>query len=225
MNNAFLGRTLKAMYKLSGKTISQLSEESELTVDTINNLFYARIQKPGLAGVCALVKAMGFQTQELISFMDENEDLPEEADITEMFTNYIHAVRDTVPSAAAAKPVSARTEKPIPAANLEAMNAEYERQLDRFRDTHLRYADKLQTQYEKQIEQLKDSGRLLEERHLKSTEDLKAAFGKQIQRQEEEIRQLRKRNRTVNLICAVVVFLSLVLSVIDALNRNVGWLR
>ena len=51
MNNLALGKTLKAMYKLSGKTLTQLSDETDLTVDTINNLFYARIQKPGLAGV------------------------------------------------------------------------------------------------------------------------------------------------------------------------------
>ena len=63
MNNMALGKTLKAMYKLSGKTLTHLSDETDLTVDTINNLLYARIQKPGLAGVNALVKAMGFSIQ------------------------------------------------------------------------------------------------------------------------------------------------------------------
>ena len=38
MNNIALGKTLKAMYKLSGKTLTQLSDESGLTLDTINNL-------------------------------------------------------------------------------------------------------------------------------------------------------------------------------------------
>lgn len=76
MNNVLLGKTLKAMYKLSGKTLNQLSDETDLTVDTINNLFYARVQKPGLAGVQSLVEAMGFSMQQLLSFLDENPELP-----------------------------------------------------------------------------------------------------------------------------------------------------
>ena len=86
MNNILLGKTLKAMYKLSGKTLSQLSDETGLTIDTINNLFYARVQKPGLAGVQTLVNAMGFSLQQLITFLDEHPDLPEDCDITELFT-------------------------------------------------------------------------------------------------------------------------------------------
>ena len=83
MGNVLLGKTCKAMYKLSGKTISQLSEETDLSVDTINNLFYARIQKPGFDGVTKFIRATGFHVRDMTNFLEMAEDLPETADITE----------------------------------------------------------------------------------------------------------------------------------------------
>lgn len=76
MNNVLLGKTIKAMYKMSGKTLTQLSDETGLSVDTINNLFYARIQKPGLDGVNTLVNAMGFSLQQVMEFLQTYPDLP-----------------------------------------------------------------------------------------------------------------------------------------------------
>ena len=55
MSNILLDKVIKTMYKLSGKTLTRLADETVLTADTINNLFYARIQKPGPAGVSALL--------------------------------------------------------------------------------------------------------------------------------------------------------------------------
>lgn len=103
MNNVLLGKTIKAMYKLSGKTLPQLSDETGLTIDTINNLFYARVQKPGLAGVQALVNAMGFSVHQLLTFMDEHPDLPEDCDVTELFTAYISSADPTDASVPPAK--------------------------------------------------------------------------------------------------------------------------
>lgn len=40
-----------------------------MTVDTVNNLFYARVQKPGFVGVCSLVEAMGYTINDLMVFL------------------------------------------------------------------------------------------------------------------------------------------------------------
>ena len=109
MDNILLGKVVKAMYKLSGKTLVQLADETGLTVDTINNLFYARLQKPGFTGVCALVRAAGFSVTELCGFGELAAALPPDADITAEFTKYLDTVKDTTAFAAAATPVAADT--------------------------------------------------------------------------------------------------------------------
>ena len=90
MNNVLLGKTIKAMYKLSGKTITQLADETDLSVDTINNLFYARLQKPSYLGVSEIVKATGYTVSDLSGFLEQAVNLPEDADITEEFTKYVN---------------------------------------------------------------------------------------------------------------------------------------
>ena len=90
MNNVLLGKTLKVMYKMSGKTLNGLADETGLTVDTINNLFYARIQKPGFAGVCELTGAMGFSVKELVGFMDSiGGSFNENMNISDKFNHYL----------------------------------------------------------------------------------------------------------------------------------------
>lgn len=103
MDVVLLGKTIKAMYKLSGKTLTQLSDETDLTVDTINNLFYARLQKPSYIGITALVKATGYTVAELSGFLEMAESLSSEADITDEFTKYLFSVKDTTPVAEFAK--------------------------------------------------------------------------------------------------------------------------
>lgn len=88
MDNEILGRTMKAMYKLSGKTINQLADETNLSIDTINNLFYARLLKPSFDGICTLVDAMGFTVSELMSFMEQVPEFPNDADYVERLVNY-----------------------------------------------------------------------------------------------------------------------------------------
>ena len=132
MVNILLGRTLKAMYKLSGKTLPQLADESGLSIDTVNNLFYARIQKPGLIGVSALTKAMGFSVQTLMGFMDQvAPTLSEETDFTEAFTQYISSAEATVP------PAEATVTQGDPAAAPADTDELYSRRLEQYYQTSL----------------------------------------------------------------------------------------
>lgn len=217
MNNVILGKTIKAMYKLSGKTLTQLSDETGLTVDNINNLFYARIQKPGLSGVNTLVRAMGFSLQHLMTFLEENPDLTEDCDVTELFTTYISAASDTVASAAPAKePV--KPAKGSLAAEIELLNAEHEKQLDRFRTTHQRYAEQLQEQHKSQIEQM--------EQHFdKSITEIKSLHAQEIERMEKENARQRKIGKTLSIAIGIETALILLVLILDVLNRNVGWFR
>lgn len=96
MNNVLLGKTVKGMYKLSGKTLTQLSEETDMTVDTINNLFYARLLKPGYQVVEELVKATGHTMAELDGFLTAAEELPADADVTEELARYLISVREKI---------------------------------------------------------------------------------------------------------------------------------
>ena len=114
MNNVFLGKTLKAMYKLSGKTLQQLADETGLTLDTLNNVFYARLQKPGFFGVKMLVEATGYTVTDLVGFMEYAKDLPDTADITDELTKYLHSSPKTPPAAESAVPCakSAKCDEP-----------------------------------------------------------------------------------------------------------------
>lgn len=217
MNNMALGKTLKAMYKLSGKTLTQLSDETDLTVDTINNLLYARIQKPGLAGVNALVKAMGFSIQQLIVFLDENPDISEDCDVTDLFTKYISSAADANAPVKPAKEVVKDTKGNI-SAEIELLNAEHEKQLDRFRATHQRYVGQLQEQHDRQIGQM-------EQQFDKSTAEIKAVHAQEIEHLDKENARLQRTGRTLSIAVGIETALILLLLILDALNRSVGWLR
>lgn len=206
MNNVLLGKTIKAMYKLSGKTLVQLSDETGLTVDTINNLFYARIRKPGIAGICDLVGAMGFSVPQLLEFMDANPDLPEEADVTELFTEYISTAKNTETAVPAAKVPAPDTNGSL-SGEIELLNAEHERVLDRFRSTHQRYVERMQNQF--------DSTR----------EGMRAAHAKEIDRLEREITHARKTIRVLGITVGIETAVVLLIMVLDLLNRSIGWMR
>lgn len=160
MSNVLLGKTLKAMYKLSGKTLMQLSDETGLTVDTINNLFYARVQKPGLLGVSALVKAMGFSVQELMSFMEEKgSEISESTDVVELFTSYIFsaedAIKPVIPTKEQIKSVDITKAQAPCAYQLEQLNAQHEKQLDRYRSIHNHYVEQMQQHFDRSVADLK----------------------------------------------------------------------
>lgn len=205
MNNVLLGKTIKAMYKLSGKTLTQLADETDLTIDTINNLFYARIQKPGFAGVNALVKASGFKISNFTEFLEMAEDLPEDTDITEAFTNYmtsaedtVSSVKDTVPRTVSDTKTSGRNasgDSPaIFSKELEALGNAYEKQIAELRTTHFQYVDSLRTQHKEQIEEMKSSAASLKAHYDHSVVEIKKTHAEEMARQDETIRQLKRTN-------------------------------
>ena len=224
MNNVSLGKVLKAMYKLSGKTLNQLSEETGLTVDTINNLFYARVQKPGLAGVNALVNAMGFSIQQLMTFLDQNPELPDECDVTELFTNTVISTADTNRSVPAAKEADKFTKGKV-STEIELLNIEHEKQLDRFRATHQRYVEQLQEQHDHQISQMREYTQQLEQHFDKSISALQENHAHEIERMEKENARHQKTNKLITLALGIETGLILLLLILDMINRNAGWLR
>lgn len=206
MNNIRLGKTIKAMYKLSGKTLAQLSEETDLTVDTINNLFYARIQKPGFFGVCKLVKAMGFEPEELIGFMEEPHDEAENADITEGFTRYIASLRDESPGA---------ENENVPPAPAKAKKQTESCALN----------DQIVAGFREQIDQLKQSAKERREQYEKTLEGLKAIHRDEKTYLKDEIRAQKKTCRRLSYMLAGAILLAAAMLIFDVLNHSAGWLR
>lgn len=233
MDNVLLGKVLKAMYKLSGKTLAQLSDETGLTVDNINNLFYARVQKPGYIGVSAFCRAAGFTSAELAAFLEAADELPPDADITERFVEYLREaeenpaagfagaagsaakgagsaaaangiagsansakglVKTNALSAGAASGAAIRTASSDLSAQLELLNTEHEKQLDRYRATHLYYVDQLKNQYEEQIDQLETSFARLKEHYDHSVGEIKKSQAAELDRVETEVRALKRMN-------------------------------
>ncbi len=242
MDNVLLGKVLKAMYKLSGKTLAQLSDETGLTVDNINNLFYARVQKPGYIGVSAFCRAAGFTSAELAAFLEAADELPPDADITERFVEYLREaeenpaagsagfagsagaagaagsavkvagsaaaangiagsansakglVKTNALSAGAASGAAVRTASSDLSAQLELLNTEHEKQLDRYRATHLYYVDQLKNQYEEQIDQLETSFARLKEHYDHSVGEIKKSQAAELDRVETEVRALKRMN-------------------------------
>ena len=205
MDNVLLGKTVKAMYKLSGKTLTQLSEETDLTVDTINNLFYARLQKPGFLGVSALVRATGYSVAELCGFMETAESLPANADITEEFTKYLFTVRDTVPAANPAKTCISSADATVPhdcCTQIRELTEEHERQLDRYRTMHLQYVEQLHILYKEQIAQMEESIKRLKDHYDHSVGEIKKAHALELERQDKQISVLK---RTIFMLSAALL--------------------
>lgn len=215
MTNTLLGKILKSMYKLSGKTINQLSEETDLTVDTINNLFYARIQKPGFFGVVSLVIACGYSVTDLTGFLEVAKDLPDNADITEEFTKYLFSVKDTNSSVrlTADCPVSANghVTSHNGCTQILQLNEEHERELDRFRATHLHYVDELHTRYKEQIAQMENTDAQIKAQYDRTVEELRHDHETEINRQNTELSHLKRLNCILTVAIATVCVTALVL--------------
>ncbi len=224
MNNVTLGKVLKAMYKLSGKTLTQLSDDTDLTVDTINNLFYARVQKPGLAGVNALVNAMGFSIQQLMNFLEQNPDISDGCDVTEVFTKYITDAGDTVSPAAPAKEPVKHTKSGL-SEEIELLNAEHEKQLDRFRAANQRHMDQMQEQHNRQIEQMELHKKQMEQHFDRSVKEIKEIHKQEIDQMEKEDLRIRKSNRLLTIAVSIETGCILLVIILDVINRSIGWLR
>ncbi len=219
MNNIALGKTLKAMYKLSGKTLTRLSDETDLTVDTINNLFYARVQKPGLAGVNALVNAMGFTLQQLVSFLEQYPELPEDCDVTELFTNTV-AAPEMKTTKEAARPVKAGQ-----SAEVALLSEEHEKQMERYHAIHLQHVEQLKEQHREQIAQMQADQAQLEQHFYKSISALKETHERETERMDKEIAGQKKTIRLLTAAIIIETALALLVLAVDLINRGVGWLR
>lgn len=209
MDNILLGKVVKAMYKLSGKTLPQLADETGLTLDTINNFFYARVQKPSFFGVASLVKATGYSMPELVGFMEKAKELPENADIVDEFTKYLFTVEDTRAVADSAKQIAEYTEEHEEAESrnmllqIQTLNEQHEKQLDRFRATHFSYVEQLNERYKEQIAQMEETNRKLKEHYDHSVGEIKKTHAQELDREREELTYARKLNRT--LVISVII--------------------
>lgn len=209
MDNVLLGKVVKAMYKLSGKTLPQLADETGLTLDTINNFFYARVQKPSFFGVASLVKATGYSMPELVGFMEKAKELPENADIVDEFTKYLFTVEDTRAVADSAKQIAEYTEEHEEAESrnmllqIQTLNEQHEKQLDRFRATHFSYVEQLNERYKEQIAQMEETNRKLKEHYDHSVGEIKKTHAQELDREREELSYARKLNRT--LVISVII--------------------
>lgn len=217
MDTVLLGKTIKAMYKLSGKTLTQLSEETDLTVDTINNLFYARLQKPSYLGITALVKATGYSVAELSGFLEIADTLPQEADITDEFTKYLFSVKDTIPTAGITKSCTANADNTGAhecCMQVKELNEQHEKQLDRFRATHLLYVDQLHERYKEQIAQMEENTRKLKEHYDHSVDEIKKSHLRETERQDRDIRALKHMNMILTLALIVVAVGAVIIALI-----------
>lgn len=217
MNNVLLGKTIKAMYKLSGKTITQLADETDLSVDTINNLFYARLQKPSYLGVSEIVKATGYTVSDLSGFLEQAVNLPEDADITEEFTKYVFSTKDTNKVVELTKTCNNNvdnTNNHECCLQVKELNEEHEKQLDRFRATHLHYVEQLNKQYKEQIAQMADNVRNLKEHYEHSVGEIKKANELEVDRQDNEIKSLKKMNLLLTLALIVVAIGAVIIALV-----------
>ncbi len=209
MENILLGKVAKAMYKLSGKTLTQLSDEIGYTIDNINNLFYGRLQKPSYFGIVKLVKATGFTMEQLDKFMQMAQNLPEEADITEEFSKFILAEREGLPLPEAGLPViDAQDGNDSPEAlykQIEWINEAHEKEMIRSKEINLQYVDLLNARNGELIARMEDSIRRLKDHYDHSVGEIKKAHAEELERQERTLRYTRKVNRFL------IAFLTVVL--------------
>ena len=230
MTNVELGLVLKAMYKFSGMTVGTLSEKTGITVDTINNLFYGRVQKPGFFGVVSLVETMGFRTEDLLCILREQpvKELPQNK-LTEILTAY--AEKDDgngqkpVVVAVKTEGQNGKDEETLPSVTLKdlenqrrELNEEHERSLDRFKATHTHYCDELKQQYKDSLEQIRSG-------HEETVRKLENELTALRNNSEKEIGNLRKHNK--RLTWALIAETALVVGVFiaDIFNHQIGWLR
>lgn len=223
-NNVELGLVLKAMYKLSGMTVGALSEKSGITVDTLNNLFYGRVQKPGFFGVVTLVETMGYRVEDLLKVLREYDvkELPQNT-LTEILTSLDKQDGDTAKPAPVVMQVSnPKKDTPITLESLEAqrreLNEEHERQLDRFKAAHAKHSEEMKQQYHESLE-------LIRAGHAETVAKLETELNDVKQNSTREIQRLQKRNARLVWVLIAETALMVGTFMADLLNRQIGWFR
>lgn len=197
MNIALLGKTMKAMYKLSGKTLNTLSEETGLSVDTINNVFYARLQKPSYFGIKSLVESCGYKMTDLTGFLEYAETLPNDADFTKELANYVISAENTTPIVEITRNCSGDKENKGShecCERIKELNEAHENQLNRFRATHYHYVEQLERQYKDQIEQMAENIKTLKFNYDNSIIELRNAHKEELDRVEKSKTSLKRMN-------------------------------
>ena len=207
MDNVLLGKAVKAMYKVSGKTLPQLADETGLTLDIINNFFYARVQKPSYLGVASLVHATGYTMTDLDGFMVYAKELPESADMVEEFTKYMmsedNASRYSIAARRSVQSVETDEESNRNMAyQIQVLNEQHERQLDRFRSTHVNYVEQLKESYQEQINQLTLNNTKLKEHYDHSVSEIKKSHERELLHEADEIKHARRINLVLT-ICII----------------------
>ena len=165
------------------------------------------MQKPSYLGITALVKATGYTVAELSGFLEMAESLSPEADITDEFTKYLFSVKDITPVAEIAKNCTANADNTEPhecCMQVKELNEEHEKQLDRFRATHLHYVEQLQERYKDQIAQMTENAKNLKEHYDHSVGEIKKSHLQEMERQDREIRTLKRLNMVLTLALIVV---------------------
>lgn len=223
-----LGKAVKAMYKLSGKTLTQLSEETDLSIDTLNNFFYARLQKPSFLGVSKLVEATGYTMNDLAGFLEVADTFPENADYCEEFAKYIicsdshdtsviatigSSAESTTASANATTLMSADADSTVMLspnaavlkAQLDALSEAHEKELDRFKVTHKGYVDELNLRHKEQINQMENSFARLKEHYDHSVGEIKKTQAEELARIEKECSRARFFNYLLGGLLAIVI--------------------
>ncbi len=211
MQIVLLGKIIKAMYKLSGKTLTQIADETDLTVDSINNLFYARLQKPSFLGVKSLVEATGYTVEDLVGFMKTAENLAEDADITEEFTKYIFSIREVKPvvksTDSCARVQNGEADENSCCMQLRTLNEEHEKQIEHLRSAQLQYINDLHERYNEQSAHMEAETQRLKEHYDHSVGEIKKSHAREIEEYQKELEHVRSVNRflTIMLIVFAVI--------------------
>lgn len=240
MDNVVLGKLLKAMQKMSGKSITVLSDESGLTVDTINNLFYARIQKPGFEGVCSLSEVMGFPVEKLLEYLKNNE--LEDMEVAQI-TEFLAEAAEDGAEKKAVSAVSAKKNAGTAKADLASLEEAHEKEIERLRSGYARSVENLREQREESLRQMKESyaglertldsqiALLKEERqkdfqfYEKSLNDAEKRYTDVIGKLEKTVESQRRTIRRCITALILIFVCIIILLTVDKLCSDIGWFR
>lgn len=230
MSTTTLGKILKAMQKLSGLSVGDLADRSDLTIDTVNNLFYARVQKPGFSGICSLVESMGFSLALLDNLLHtpgiDTFDLPqlEELIVSLQETKSSHrtgggsapplhispspASRILPPASSAGVstsfPVASRSPSPPDASNSLLSSDNLLTKIKQQYESQLAQSTSFSETTIHGLEKLVDEQRarvnVTAQRYEKELEELRASHERTVDKQQQFISQLRKTNNILLLL-------------------------
>lgn len=244
------GAILKKWIKESGFTYHQIAEMTGIPYDTLNNSLQGRVQDLSLERAFKVAVCTGHSTCEYIKLMLQDEDIDFRHRVhvlrdvpmeRALFVDHPDDCCASIPKETAISLVPPPQEIPAipavvsdsPAFGLDERAMEAIR-MDRER--HDRYTECLVEQYKDQIQQLKDSREitishyeerisLLIQEHEKRVTDIKEAHARATAFLKDEHKRLEKWVIILGVALGVETAAVIVIFMVDALNRNVGWFR